>query len=80
MKLAASLLKSQSSDCLDQTCGDADVLTNPEPNFYVLGSKSYGRNSNFLCSVGLQQVVQVFSRIGGRKDLDLYSSVRNLTE
>jgi thioredoxin reductase len=63
MKLAAKLLGETSADCLDQTSHGADVLRNPEPNFYILGMKSYGRNSNFLIRVGLQQIVDVFSLI-----------------
>jgi len=74
MKLAAALLGSESADCLDQkTCG-AKTLLNPEPNFYILGAKSYGRKSNFLLSVGLQQIREVFTIIGDRETLDLYGS------
>ena len=72
MKLAAALLGSESADCLDQkTCG-AKTLLNPEPNFYILGAKSYGRKSNFLLSIGLQQIREVFTIIGDRETLDLY--------
>jgi thioredoxin reductase len=74
MKLAAALLGSDSVDCLDQkTCGAKSLLT-PEPNFYILGVKSYGRKSNFLLSVGLQQIREVFTIIGDRETLDLYGS------
>ena len=74
IKLAAKLLDHGSEDCLDQSPVSATDLINPEPNFYVLGVKSYGRNSNFLFSVGLQQITQLFQIIGGRKDLDLYAT------
>jgi hypothetical protein len=30
------------------------TLLNPEPNFYILGAKSYGRKSNFLLATGLR--------------------------
>ncbi|REJ74719.1 MAG: hypothetical protein DWQ29_17070 [Planctomycetota bacterium] len=63
MKLAAKLLGETSVDCLDQTSHGADVLRNPEPNFFILGAKSYGRNSNFLIRVGLQQIVDVFTLV-----------------
>ncbi len=75
MKLAAALLGQSSADCLDQTSAGAAKLLNPEPNFYILGSKSFGRNSNFLVSLGLQQIREAFSIIGGREDLDLYTAV-----
>lgn len=60
MKLAASLLAESSSDCLDQAGHGADTLKNPEPGFFILGSKSYGRNTTFLMRVGWQQVDEVF--------------------
>jgi hypothetical protein len=63
MKLAAKLMGETSADCLDQTSHGREVLRNPEPNFYILGMKSYGRNSKFLIHVGLQQVVDVFTLI-----------------
>ena len=61
MKLAASLLASSSSDCLTQESQSAESLKNPEPDFYILGSKSYGRNASFLLRVGWEQVDEVFS-------------------
>jgi len=79
MRLAASLLKQPSADCLDQTLASAETLSNPEPDFYILGAKSYGRNSHFLIFVGLEQVRQLFTIIGDRADLDLYASVRPLS-
>jgi hypothetical protein len=63
MKLAAALLSSSSADCLTQESHGADTLQNPEPNFFILGSKSYGRNASFLLRVGWEQVDEVFSLI-----------------
>jgi thioredoxin reductase len=60
MKLAATLLAaSGGADCLTQTSAGVATLLNPEPNFFVLGSKSYGRNSSFLLKLGLQQIEEV---------------------
>ncbi len=79
MKLAAALLGQKgSADCLDQTSTGPATLMNPEPDFYVLGAKSYGRNSSFLISLGLQQIVELFSVIGDRADLDLYQTAKSL--
>jgi hypothetical protein len=64
MKLAAALLSSSSDDCLAETSHGVDSLVNPEPNFFVLGEKSYGRNTNFLMRVGWQQVDEVISYLG----------------
>jgi hypothetical protein len=63
MKLAGKLLGETSADCLAQTSHGPDSLRNPEPNFFILGAKSYGRNSNFLLQVGLQQIRDVFTLI-----------------
>ena len=46
-----------------------------EPGFFVLGSKSFGRNSNFLLRLGLDQIRDAFSIIADRDDLDLYSTL-----
>ncbi len=61
MKLAAKLLGETGGDCLDQRSHGPESLRNPEPNFFILGSKSYGRNSSFLLQVGLQQIEDVFT-------------------
>jgi hypothetical protein len=76
MKLAAALCGQAGGDCLDQTSHGAKALLNPEPNYYILGAKSYGRRSNFLLSVGLDQIREVFTIIGDRETLDLYANVK----
>jgi cation diffusion facilitator CzcD-associated flavoprotein CzcO len=60
MKLAAALFGAGGGDCLAQTSHGAQTLTNPEPGFFILGAKSYGRNTTFLMRVGWQQVAEVF--------------------
>ena len=72
MKLAAALLGQTSADCLDQKSCGPQTLLNQEPNFYILGAKSYGRNSNFLLRTGFDQVREVFTLITGKANLDLY--------
>ena len=58
MKLAATLLGA--TDCMTAGQGNTpDVMLNPEPNFFVLGSKSYGTNSAFLLQAGLKQINDV---------------------
>ncbi len=47
------------------------LARNLEPNFYVLGAKSYGRNSAFLLHHGFDQVREVFTMIVG-KPCNLY--------
>lgn len=55
MKLAAALLEQDTEDCLVGPSPDADTLLNPEPGYFVLGVKSYGRNSTFLLRDGWEQ-------------------------
>ncbi|HKQ20219.1 MAG TPA: hypothetical protein VJW75_10790 [Candidatus Eisenbacteria bacterium] len=49
-----------SADCLSQKSHGAETLRTPEPGYFVLGAKSYGRGSNFILSVGQKQVEEVF--------------------
>ncbi len=72
MKLAATLLSSGEADCLAQTSSGADALTHPEPAFFILGAKSYGKNVNFLIRLGLEQIRDVFTLIEGDPAVDLY--------
>ena len=72
MKLAAALSGARSADCLKQSSHGADTLCNPEPGFFILGAKSYGRNAHFLLRVGFEQVREVFTLITGKPALDLY--------
>ncbi len=63
MKLAAALLGSDSADCLDQDSHGVEALRSPEPDFFMLGDKSYGRNNTFLLRIGWQQVSEVFGEL-----------------
>ena len=63
MSLAATLLGDSGGDCLAQVSSGVDALRNPEPRFFVLGSKSYGRNNTFLLRVGWEQVDAVFAAL-----------------
>jgi thioredoxin reductase len=68
MGLAAALLKQGGGDCLAVAPTGPAALKTTEPNFYVLGAKSYGRNSHFLMRTGFEQVRDVFALITGRPD------------
>jgi thioredoxin reductase len=72
MKLAAALAGQRGVDCLKQTGHGPETLRNPEPNFFILGAKSYGRNTHFLLRIGFEQVRDVFTLITGKTNLDLY--------
>ncbi|QDS99993.1 FAD-dependent oxidoreductase [Adhaeretor mobilis] len=80
MKLASALLSDKSesddsTDCLTQVSHGGESLLTSEPNFYILGAKSYGRGSNFLLRTGLEQIRDLFTLIRGREDLDLYATM-----
>jgi hypothetical protein len=68
MALAAALLSARTGaaagDCLSERSHGPDSLRSPEPDFFVIGAKSYGRNPNFLLSVGHEQVRDVLALIG----------------
>jgi thioredoxin reductase len=66
MNLAAALQKHAGADCLAVPAQGADTLRNPEPNFYILGAKSFGRNSNFLLKNGFAQFGEAFRLLSGR--------------
>lgn len=42
-----------------------DELTHPEPGFFVVGSKSYGRAPTFLMATGYEQVRSIVAEIAG---------------
>jgi len=66
MALAAALLAARAADpaqaagdCLAQTTHGPETLRTTEPDFYVIGAKSYGRAPDFLLRVGYEQVREV---------------------
>ncbi len=50
-----------------------ELLKLIEPNFYVLGIKSYGRDAGFLMQNGFRQVRDAYKLISGDTGLDLYN-------
>lgn len=66
MNLAASLLAQSGADCLSVESGGPETLRNPEPDFYIIGAKSYGRNSNFLIARVYEQI-QIVSDLLAKK-------------
>jgi thioredoxin reductase len=69
MKLSAALSGAGASDCLTAPAFGADVLANPEPSFYILGHKSYGRNPHFLLETGFKQVHDVIAALSRRREV-----------
>jgi hypothetical protein len=77
MNLASALQKNPAVDVLTSPGLDASNLRNPEPNFFILGAKSFARNSVFLLRNGFEQIREAFKVISGRRDTDLYKSARS---
>jgi thioredoxin reductase len=71
--LAAALNK-HGGDCMTIPALGPATLRNPEPNFYILGMKSYGRYPHFLLKTGFEQVRNAFTLITGKADLNLYKN------
>lgn len=66
MKLSAALSDAGASDCLTTPAFGTDALANPEPDFWILGHKSYGRSPNFLLETGYRQVTDVMATLAGK--------------
>ncbi len=67
--LAASLLGDTGADCLAAPAGGAEMLLHPEPGYFTLGMKSYGRSPNFLLRTGYEQVAAVFDWLAREGEL-----------
>jgi thioredoxin reductase len=67
--LAPALLKHGGGDGLAIPSPGAAALRTPEPNFFILGAKSYGRNSSFLLRTGFEQVREAFTVITSSQEL-----------
>ena len=63
MNLSAALLGHDAADCLTSPAFGADVLAHPEPDFYIIGHKSYGRSPHFLLGTGYQQVKDTIDQL-----------------
>jgi thioredoxin reductase len=62
MALSAALLGA-GGDCMAVPATGLDQLRNPEPDFYILGAKSYARYTTFLLERGFEQVAQVTAQL-----------------
>jgi len=75
--LAASLAAPDvGGDCLKQVSHGAETLKNPEPDFYIVGSKSYGRNPHFFLALGHQQVADIVDLIEASRAIAAAPSIR----
>ncbi len=57
--LAAALLGDSESDYLSGNSHSPETLLHPEPGYFTLGMKSYGRTPDFLIRTGREQVESV---------------------
>ncbi len=76
MALAAAMLPAtQENRCVPRALG-RDTMTNPEPNCFIIGAKSFNRTPGFAQLVGLGQIVRTFQVICNDPGLDLYARHR----
>jgi len=59
----------RAGDCLSQVAHGPESLRTPEPGFFILGAKSYGRNPAFLLTIGHRQIVDALSLLGAEQAL-----------
>jgi hypothetical protein len=71
--VAAALRSQKPGDCLKVAATGPESLRHPEPGFFVLGAKSFGRSSQFLLRAGFEQVRDVFTLLTGDAALDLHA-------
>jgi hypothetical protein len=58
MKLSIALMDAAAGG-RDVPAPSAETLANPEPDFWILGAKSFGRHNTFLLATGYAQVAEV---------------------
>lgn len=79
MNLASATLENTIDFKLTPTALKYETLVNPEPNFYVLGSKSYGRNQGFSIHIGIGQVIELFAHLAKKDKKEfLTTAIREL--
>jgi hypothetical protein len=61
--VADALCAAGTTDCAKGPAFDAATLATPEPGFFILGAKSYGRSSAFLLETGYRQVAGVLAAL-----------------
>lgn len=66
MKVSAALLGAAGGDCLAAPSPGPETIVNPEPNLFVLGTKSYGRSSQYLLRHGHEQVRHMIHALKSR--------------
>ncbi|MBP1327620.1 thioredoxin reductase [Leucobacter exalbidus] len=59
------LIDPQFHSCGTVTAHGERVLSHPEPNFYIVGMKSYGRAPTFLMATGYEQVRSIAAFLAG---------------
>ncbi|TFB67545.1 FAD-dependent oxidoreductase [Cryobacterium sp. Hz9] len=64
-RLLAPLIDPNLHSCGTVPAHGVDVLTHPEPNFYIAGMKSFGRAPTFLLATGYEQVRSIADELAG---------------
>lgn len=69
MNLSTALLAAggTATDCVKVPVFGVEALKTPEPDFFILGAKSYGRHGSFLLQTGYAQVGAVLPLLAGQR-------------
>ncbi|WP_043498313.1 FAD-dependent oxidoreductase [Georgenia sp. SUBG003] len=64
----APLIDPELHSCGTVPAHGAEILAHPEPGFFVVGMKSYGRAPTFLLATGYEQVRSIAAHLAGDED------------
>jgi hypothetical protein len=78
--VAQALIESRDANAATAHSLHPHRLLTEEPNFYILGAKSFGRDPRFLVADGMWQIRDLFAMIGDRRELDLYATADHVTK
>lgn len=76
----AAVLPADEPPGVEPCPGGPDRLRLTEPDYYLLGAKSYGRRGDFTVAEGLRQIRDLFTILGDRPTLDLYAQAHRLRD
>ena len=73
--LGAALVACRDAAVTTRAWPARETLLTTEPNYYVVGAKSFGRDPRFTIHAAHWQIRDLFAIIGDRAELDLYRTI-----
>jgi len=68
---AEGIKRKDSGEVLSQDMPGEDTFLNPASHFFIIGMKSYGRSSDFLMRIGIEQIDSIFNIIAKEHEASL---------